>query len=206
MTTNAQNCTYTTPHGAVAHAEAEHEDPTSNLDSSPPPQAELIPVAPCEGDTKEADLNGSLASGAEPMTKQEPVIPGSKRATAITDMWPTHAYIEENDFKYKSLSNWSLNSAIGCTHGCLFCYVPGTSANKQARPLSKLGVDDPDAQWGQYVFVREWDETKFLASLRTAENKAHEDLKKDGNRAVMLCTTTDPYQTIKNADLLKQKN
>jgi DNA repair photolyase len=131
--------------------------------------------------------------------------PESKRATAITDIWPRHAYIAPNNFRFKSLSNWSLNVAVGCTHGCLFCYVPSTSANKQVKALGDLGVSDPDAQWGQYVFIREWDENKFLASLRTAEKTAQANLKIDGNRAVMLCTTTDPYQTIRNADPARQK-
>ena len=45
----------------------------------------------------------------------------------------------------------------------------------------------------------------FLASLKKAEETKVEELKKDGNRAVMLCTTTDPYQVIKNPDRLKQK-
>ena len=155
-----------------------------------------------EGDTLEAECSVAVATGgASPV----PQTAETKRAKAITDYWPTHVYISENNFKYKSLSNWGLNTAVGCTHGCLFCYVPSTSVNKQAERLLKRGVDDPDEQWGQYVFIRDWNEEKFIASLRKAENTAHKDLKKDGNRAVMLCTTTDPYQVIRNADPDKQK-
>ena len=193
-------------HASIEENGFQYKNLPPDVDSPPPPQSEAIPVAPLEGDTPEALPNVLPASDAEPMATEAPVIPESNRATVITGMWHKHAYIGENKFKYKSLSNWCLNTAIGCMHGCLFCYVPGTSANKQARLLKELEVDDPDARWGQYVFVREWDEKKFLASLRRAENKAHEKLEKDGNRAVMLCTTTDPYQTIRHADPVRKKD
>lgn len=201
MTTNAQNCTYTIPHRAIIHAEAEQEDPTSNLNPSTQTKAKPIPTTPLEGDIQEAELN-TRPAGNE--TSVPPAPAETKRTTSITDFWPNYASIAENNFRYKSLSNWSLNTAIGCTHGCLFCYVPSTSVNKQTEKLKELGVTDPDEQWGQYVFVREWDEKHFLASLKKAEETAIENLKIDGNRAVMLCTTTDPYQTIKNADLVRQ--
>jgi diketogulonate reductase-like aldo/keto reductase len=58
-------------------------------------------------------------------------------------------------------------------------------------------VKDPDLEWGQYVLLRPWDEKKFLASLRSAERVPVSELNRDGNRAVMYCTTTDPYQAIR---------
>jgi DNA repair photolyase len=119
----------------------------------------------------------------------------------ISSLWNKPVVIEINGFKYKSLSNFSLNTAVGCAHGCRFCYVPETSTNKLKPALAKLGVSDPDADWGRYVFPRKWDEDLFLTSLRRAENMPPEDLAADGHRAVMLSTTTDPYQIIKNADV-----
>ena len=59
---------------------------------------------------------------------------------------------------------------------------------------------DPEAEWGQYVFVRPWDEVAFCKSLARAESTPLEQLNLDGNRAVMFSTTTDPYQVIKNPD------
>jgi len=197
MTTNAKNTTYTPPQSAPTEGEVEHENPTSNADSPPLPQSEPIPVVLLKGHTQEIKLNIAPAFGVESMTPEEPVIPESKGTTAITDMrpshasiqesgfqyknppsdvdsslhpqaepipappvgdaasevtepvetkrtkaisdmWYKHAYIAENNFKYKSLSNWSLNTAVGCTHGCLFCYVPSTSANKQGEKLAEL--------------------------------------------------------------------
>lgn len=50
--------------------------------------------------------------------------------------------------------------------------------------------------WGNYVLLRPWHERQFLASLNRAEQRPPEDLNPDGNRAIILCSTTDPYQTV----------
>ena len=117
------------------------------------------------------------------------------------DFWTRPATVERNNFKFKSLSCWSYNIAIGCEHGCRFCYVPEVSTVKLGAKLNnEYGVTDPDAEWGDYLMLRQWDENAFLASLRKAESTPVSDLNKDGNRAVMLCTTTDPYQVIRHTD------
>ncbi|MDT4967416.1 MAG: hypothetical protein QOJ64_2153 [Acidobacteriota bacterium] len=121
----------------------------------------------------------------------------------VGDFWKVPATITPNNFVYKSLSNWAFNTAVGCSHACRFCYVPSAATVKQGPALARYGVDDPDAEWGNYVLLRPWDEKKFLASLRTAERIPNSDLKSDGNRAVMFCSTTDPYQVIRSADPLK---
>ena len=59
-----------------------------------------------------------------------------------------------------------------------------------------FGIADPDEEWGDYVLLRPWDEQRFLASLRSAERQPASKLKRDGNRAVIYCSTTDPYQVI----------
>jgi DNA repair photolyase len=121
------------------------------------------------------------------------------------DFWPHAAVIAPNNFVFKSLSNWAFNIAVGCSHGCTFCYVPNAATIKQGAALARFGVSDPDAQWGKYVLLREWDEKKFLSSLNAAENTPIEQLKADGNRAIIYCSTTDPYQTIYHPDVLKRK-
>ena len=115
-------------------------------------------------------------------------------------MWSAPAVIAPNNFIYKSLSNWAFNVAVGCSHACRFCYVPSAATIKQAPKLAEYGIKDPDAEWGSYVLLRPWDETKFLASLRSAEKTPCSQLKPDGNRAVMYCSTTDPYQVFPNRD------
>lgn|GEM_PF-2166523 len=114
--------------------------------------------------------------------------------------WDTCASIQPNNFKYKSLSNWSYNIAVGCGHACRFCYVPDASAIKLKPQLGRLGVTDPDVDWGRYVFLRPWDERRFLSSLRKAESTPRHELKPDGNRAVILCSTTDAYQVFPHPD------
>src|SRR6266487_97957 len=123
----------------------------------------------------------------------------------VADFWRNAAVISPNNFVHKSLSNWAFNIAIGCAHACRFCYVPSASTIKQAPRLAQHGVLDPDAEWGNYVLLRQWDEDKFRASLRSAEKTPTSELKADGNRAVIYCSTTDPYQVIKHSDAVKQR-
>jgi DNA repair photolyase len=122
----------------------------------------------------------------------------------VTDFWKNPVVIAPNNFIHKSLSNWALNIAVGCAHACRFCYVPSASTIKQAPRLAEFGVTDPDADWGNYVFLRPWDEGKFRASLRAAEKTPLSELKPDGNRAVIYCSTTDPYQVLANRDPQKR--
>jgi DNA repair photolyase len=116
--------------------------------------------------------------------------------TRKTGLWHVPPTITRNHFVNKSLSCFAYNVAVGCEHGCRFCYVPDASTKKLARYLHPLGVEDPDAEWGDYVFVRPWNEEKFLMSLKSAEAIPIQTLNSDGNRAVIFCSTTDAYQII----------
>lgn len=116
------------------------------------------------------------------------------------DMWDHPATIERNHFVAKSLSSWSYNVAVGCEHGCRFCYVPSVSTIKLGPKLKEYGVQDPDVEWGDYLMVRKWDPRRLQASLKKAQNTPVSELNQDGNRAVMLCTTTDPYQVVRHKD------
>jgi DNA repair photolyase len=136
----------------------------------------------------------SLPRGRRVLPPHEPV-----------DFWHAPAVIAENNFIYKSLSNWAFNIAVGCSHACRFCYVPSAATIKQGAKLAEYGVKDPDAEWGDYLLLRPWDEQKFLASLRSAENTPRKQLKPDGNRAVIYCSTTDPYQVIHHPDPARQR-
>lgn len=123
----------------------------------------------------------------------------------IAAQWQVPLTIARNNFVHKSLSCWSLNPFVGCGHACRFCYVPDVSARKLGPHLAKLGVEDPDAEWGTYTFVRPLDEAKFLASLRKAEETPVADLNADGHRAIMLSTTTDAWQVVRHADPAEAK-
>lgn len=123
----------------------------------------------------------------------------------MVDVWPHDAVIAPNNFIYKSLSNWAFNVAVGCSHACRFCYVPSTATNKQAPRLAPFGVTDPDEQWGDYLLIRTWNEKRFRDSLQVAERTPSSELKADGNRAVMYCSTTDPYQVVRHPDPFRRK-
>lgn len=116
--------------------------------------------------------------------------------SGIIGFWNKPATIQKNSFKKKALSCWSYNIAVGCEHACRFCYVPNVSTNKLKKPLAERGVEDPDEQWGEYVFIRPWNPDQFRKSMLAAEKTPMHNLNFDGNRAVMLCTTTDPYQVV----------
>ena len=74
------------------------------------------------------------------------------------------------------------------------------SAIKQSGRLAEHGVDDADADWGKYLLLRPWDEARFLKSLAAAERVPVANLNRDGNRAVMFCSTTDAYQVITHSN------
>lgn len=110
------------------------------------------------------------------------------------------ATIEANNFRYKSLSSWCCNIFLGCMHACPICFAPETSANKQKQMLRSFGILDPVLDWGRYLLIRPLDKEKFLASLRKAD-QTHPGLRKrDGNDAIMFCSTTDAYQVIRHAN------
>jgi DNA repair photolyase len=121
------------------------------------------------------------------------------------DFWHAPAVIQPNNFVYKSLSQWAFNTSVGCSHACRFCYVPSAATIKQGPSLKSYGVNDPDEEWGDYVLVRAWNEKKFLASLNAAERLPPASIKPDSNRAVIYCSTTDPYQVIRHPDPTRQR-
>jgi DNA repair photolyase len=123
----------------------------------------------------------------------------------IADFWTHPVVVAPNNFVHKSLSNWAVNTAVGCAHACRFCYVPSAATIKQSPRLAEFGVRDPDAEWGNYVLLRPWDERKFLASLRSADRTPVSQLKPDGNRAIIFSSTTDPYQIIAHPDATKRR-
>ncbi|MEI8121779.1 MAG: radical SAM protein [bacterium] len=131
----------------------------------------------------------------------------SKPHLRVFEQHTTPAVISQNNFKFKSLSNWGYNISYGCVHGCSFCYVPEVTAIKAEKRLEKSGLipekwveeREQDSHWGEfhwgdYCLLRTWDEDAFRKSLKAAERA--KKVAPDSNRAIMLCTATDPYQTL----------
>jgi DNA repair photolyase len=121
------------------------------------------------------------------------------QAPVVVAMHDQPVTIEPNNFRYKSLSAWACNTFLGCMHACPICFAPETSANKQKGMLMSFGVADPILDWGRYLLLRPLDKQKFLASLRKAEQTPPGLRKRDGNDAIMFCSTTDAYQVIHHA-------
>lgn len=143
----------------------------------------------CLARARRSDSGGSPVNESPSATKTEPI-----------GDWKHPVVVSRTNFVHKSLSCWAVNSAVGCGHGCRFCYVPAASTVKIGGALKAHGVEDPDAEWGSYALLRPWDERKFLSSLRAAEKIPAHELHADGNRAIMFCTSTDPYQVFRHAD------
>jgi len=128
-----------------------------------------------------------------------PVSPSPRLAGSVASVWPQPARIGPSNFVHKSLSNWNFNIAVGCSHGCRFCYVPSLLKGRMAETMADYGVEDPDADWGKYVLLRRWDRDIFLHSLAKAEATDPATLESGGNRAVIYCSTTDPYQLFRSS-------
>jgi DNA repair photolyase len=122
------------------------------------------------------------------------------QAPIVVALHDQPATIEPNNFRYKSLSTWCCNTFLGCMHACPICFAPETSANKQKQMLASFGIHDPVLEWGRYLLLRPLDKQKFLASLHKADQTPPGLRKRDGNDAVMFCSTTDAYQVIHHPD------
>ncbi len=126
--------------------------------------------------------------------------PSSETSLITTGLWDNSATVVRNKFVHKALSSFSCNLFVGCSHGCLFCYVPGVSPVKLQSQLSSYGISDPVEQWGKYALPRPMDERAFVRSLEKASRIPIGELNADGNRAIFMCSTSDPYQVIRCAD------
>ncbi|BCS92236.1 SPL family radical SAM protein [Metallosphaera javensis (ex Sakai et al. 2022)] len=80
----------------------------------------------------------------------------------------------------KELSDgWALNFAVGCTHGCRFCYVDNIHKRFTIHRVGNI-VNRP---WGMY----------FLKPRNIEEAIAKTPWKRWKNRLVMMSSTHDPY-------------
>lgn len=64
--------------------------------------------------------------------------------------------LQKSNLNKKGLCDYVINIASGCLHGCTFCYVPSTPAIRTRQSqLKEKGVDNPQMDWGKYLFIRE---------------------------------------------------
>ncbi|MCA1993015.1 MAG: radical SAM protein [Coleofasciculus sp. S288] len=105
--------------------------------------------------------------------------------------------LQQSALNKKGLCDYVVNVASGCLHGCTFCYVPSTPVirARQAQ-LQEKGVDNPQMDWGKYLFIRE-DVPEQLEAVLSRKRTWHET--SPGRGVVLLCSGTDPYQNKQTA-------
>ncbi len=100
------------------------------------------------------------------------------------------------------MCDYVINIASGCLHGCTFCYVPSTPVIRiRSQELQSRGVENPQLDWGNYLFVREQVAEKLEAILKS---KRTWQTTNSGQGVVLLCSTTDPYQNAATAAITRQ--
>lgn len=110
--------------------------------------------------------------------------------------------LQKSALNKKSLCDYVINVASGCLHGCTFCYVPSTPAIRTKKShLIKQGVDDPQMEWGNYLFIRDEVPIKLREKLSRQRSWYKTPA---GQGVVLLCSGTDPYQNKKVAKITRE--
>lgn len=116
---------------------------------------------------------------------------------------PTKAILSESDLDKKYLCDYVINTAVGCRHGCKFCYVP-SSPNIRARAQmlkEQADVDNPQLDWGDYVLHQTEETASKLDSKLTNKRKWKQTEK--GMGIVALSFSTDCYQDGQTASVTR---
>lgn len=110
--------------------------------------------------------------------------------------------LQQSGLNKKGLCDYVVNVASGCLHGCSFCYVPSTPAIRTRQVhLQEKGVNDPQMEWGKYLFIRE-DVPELLDNILSRKTTWRET--EEGKGVVMLCSGTDPYQNKQTAEISRE--
>jgi DNA repair photolyase len=100
--------------------------------------------------------------------------------------------LQKSALNKKGLCDYVVNIASGCLHGCKFCYVPSTPVIRARQAyLQDKGVQNPQMDWGQYLFVRQNIPEKLESSLQSKKTWTFSE---SGRGVVLMCSGTDPYQ------------
>lgn len=116
---------------------------------------------------------------------------------------PTKAILSESDLHKKYLCDYVINTAVGCRHGCKFCYVP-SSPNIRARAKmlkEQADVDNPQLEWGEYV-LRQTEETAEKLASKLENKRTWKETDK-GRGIVALSFSTDCYQDGQTASVTR---
>lgn len=125
-----------------------HQDGTASISVAPTEAANSAKLV--TEVSHQSNNNSNVAIGGQPAPTG--CAGGTLKLTHV-DFWKNPVTVEQTNFQHKSLSVFIVNPAVGCAHGCRFCSVPEVSTIKQSRTLKEFGVEDPDAESGQYRVV-----------------------------------------------------
>lgn len=110
--------------------------------------------------------------------------------------------LQQSALYKKGLCDYVINVASGCLHGCTFCYVPSTPVIRtRAAELKEKGVNNPQMDWGEYLFIREGIPEKLENTLN---RKRIWNETPAGRGVVLLCSGTDPYQNKQTAAITRR--
>lgn len=115
---------------------------------------------------------------------------------------PAKVVLGESGLYHKSLCDYVINVATGCTHGCKFCYVPSTPniTARQEMLVEQAGVTDGQQEWGSYLLYRD-DLPERLE--RKLDGKQKWKQSERGRGLVMLSSGTDCYQDRRTAQITR---
>ncbi|WP_227355761.1 SPL family radical SAM protein [Haladaptatus salinisoli] len=110
--------------------------------------------------------------------------------------------LSKSNLFHKSLCDYVINVATGCTHGCKFCYVPSTPGVSARGDMlgERADVEDVQRDWGGYLLYRD-DLPERLG--RKLERKRKWKWTERGQGVVMLSSGTDCYQDRRTAQITR---
>ena len=115
---------------------------------------------------------------------------------------PAKVVLGESGLYHKSLCDYVINVATGCSHGCKFCYVPSTPniTARQEMLAEQTDVDDGQQEWGSYLLYRDDLPERLGRKLDRKQKWKQTDR---GRGVVMLSSGTDCYQDRRTAQITR---
>lgn len=115
---------------------------------------------------------------------------------------PAKVVIGESGLYHKSLCDYVINVATGCSHGCKFCYVPSTPniTARQEMLADQAAVEDGQQEWGSYLLYRDDLPERLRQKLDRKQKWKQTDR---GRGVVMLSSGTDCYQDRRTAQITR---
>lgn len=116
---------------------------------------------------------------------------------------PAKVTLSNSSLNHKSLCDYVVNVATGCTHGCKFCYVPSTPNIRARQDMLKdqVDVDDGQKEWGTYLLYRDDMPERIGRKLERKRTWKQSDR---GRGVVMLSSGTDCYQDRRTAQITRE--